>query len=453
MEYMALDDQPFSVVEDVGFRRLLQHIEPRYTLPSRRYFADVCLPELYNSIAGRVHELLTKDSDPPYVSFTTDIWSSDVSPASMLSLTAQWVDENFLLQRIVLQCQEFKGSHTAAAISGAFDSMFERWGIDRTKVHAVVSDNTRNMVKAMDDSDLRGIRCVAHTLQIAVNEGVLSQRSIVDIVATGRKIVGHFKHSPLAYSRLQTIQEQFGMYPKRFQQDVSTRWNSTFYMLQSLLAQKRTLATYIADYDLPATFTPYQWVLIENVLSLLAPFEQLTREISSAKASAADVIPSLAALTRLLKKDVETDHGVKTMKTALLEALNRRFDQTDTDPMFCIASVLDPRYKDHFFDGDQKRRMREMVREELDSLPDSEARIREGPTPRPIRTEAESAPSLSAMFDEIVQENDPDPRQTSATAQQLDCYLSEVLIPRSDDPLTYWRTNRGRSPELARMAR
>ncbi|QQP57155.1 Zinc finger BED domain-containing protein 4 [Caligus rogercresseyi] len=105
-------------------------------------------------------------------------------------------------------------------------------------------------------------------------------------------------------------------------------------MLQSLLAQKRTLATYIADYDLPATFTPNQWVLIENVLSLLAPFEQLTREISSAKASAADVIPSLAALTRLLKKDVETDHGVKTMKTALLEALNRRFDQTDTDPMF-----------------------------------------------------------------------------------------------------------------------
>ncbi|QQP36332.1 Uncharacterized protein FKW44_021398, partial [Caligus rogercresseyi] len=445
MEYMALDDQPFSVVEDVGFRRLLQHIEPRYTLPSRRYFADVCLPELYNSIAGRVHELLTKDSDPLYVSFTTDIWSSNVSPASMLSLTAQW--------RIVLQCQEFKGSHTAAAISSAFDSMFERWGIDRTKVHAVLSDNARNMAKAMDDSDLRGIRCVAHTLQIAVNEGVLSQHSIVDIVATGRKIVGHFKHSPLAYSRLQTIQEQFGMYPKRFQQDVSTRWNSTFYMLQSLLAQKRTLATYIADYDLPATFTPYQWVLIENVLSLLAPFEQLTREISSAKASAADVIPSLAALTRLLKKDVETDHGVKTMKTALLEALNRRFDQTDTDPMFCIASVLDPRYKDHFFDGDQKRRMREMVREELDSLPDGEARIREGPIPRPIRTEAESAPSLSAMFDEIVQENDPDPRQTSATAQQLDCYLSEVLIPRSDDPLTYWRTNRGRSPELARMAR
>jgi hypothetical protein len=273
----------------------------------------------------------------------------------MLSMTAQWVDENFQLKRVVLQCQEFKGSHTSAAIKDAFSSMFERWGIDRTRVHAVVSDNARNMIKAMDDSDLRGIRCVAHTLQLAVNEGVSSQRSIVDIVSTGRKIVGHFKHSPLAYPRLQAIQEQFGMYPKRFQQDVSTRWNSTFYMLQSLLDQKRTLATHIADYDLPATFTPYHWLLIENVLSLLAPFEQLTREISSAKASAADVIPSLAALMRLLKKEVETDHGVKTMKTALSEALDRRFSQTDTDPLFCIASVLDPRYKDNFFDGDKKQ--------------------------------------------------------------------------------------------------
>ena len=221
-------------MKDVGFRRLMQHIEPRYTLPSRRHFSDVCLPELYNSIASRVRELLgTEDSsDLPYISFTTDIWSSDVSPTSMLSMTAQWVDENFQLKRVVLQCQEFKGSHTSAAIKDAFSSMFERWGIDRTRVHAVVSDNARNMIKAMDDSDLRGIRCVAHTLQLAVNEGVLSQRSIVDIVSTGRKIVGHFKHSPLAYPRLQAIQEQFGMYPKRFQQDVSTRWNSTFYMLQ-----------------------------------------------------------------------------------------------------------------------------------------------------------------------------------------------------------------------------
>ncbi|CAK6980925.1 zinc finger BED domain-containing protein 4-like [Scomber scombrus] len=41
MEIIALDDQPLSIVEDRGFRQLIEHIEPRYSLPSRRYFSDV----------------------------------------------------------------------------------------------------------------------------------------------------------------------------------------------------------------------------------------------------------------------------------------------------------------------------------------------------------------------------------------------------------------------------
>ena len=89
MEFIALDDQPFSVVEDVGFRRLMEHVEPRYTVPSRRYFSDVFLPEIYN-VSTHVHKLLATDISN--FSFTKDIWSSDVSPTSMLSLTAQWID-------------------------------------------------------------------------------------------------------------------------------------------------------------------------------------------------------------------------------------------------------------------------------------------------------------------------------------------------------------------------
>jgi len=51
---------------------------------------------------------------------------------------------------------------------------------------------------------------------------------------------------------------------------------------------------------------------MENIISLLAPFEELTQQISSSTASAADVIPSIRSLTRLLEKTAETDHGVKS---------------------------------------------------------------------------------------------------------------------------------------------
>jgi len=100
-------------------------------------------------------------------------------------------------------------------------------------------------------------------------------------VALGRKIVGHFRHSQLATSRLRDIQQELGLKTMMLQQDVATRWNSTFYLMKSLLDQKRALGVYGADHELPACLSAYQWGLVENMTTLLTPFEQLTREISS----------------------------------------------------------------------------------------------------------------------------------------------------------------------------
>ena len=47
---MALDNQPFSMVEDDGFIDLLAHLQPHYMLPSRRYFTDKMLPETYKEL-------------------------------------------------------------------------------------------------------------------------------------------------------------------------------------------------------------------------------------------------------------------------------------------------------------------------------------------------------------------------------------------------------------------
>jgi hypothetical protein len=44
---------------------------------------------------------------------------------SMLSLTAQWVVEDFLLRKVVLDAHEHAGCLTTAAISMAFENMFE----------------------------------------------------------------------------------------------------------------------------------------------------------------------------------------------------------------------------------------------------------------------------------------------------------------------------------------
>lgn len=159
-------------------------------------------------------------------------------------------------------------------------------------------------------------------------------------------IVAHFKYSPFAYSRLQDIQLQINMEPKRLKQDVKMRWNSTYYMTESLLEQKQALSAYSADHHLPTMLTANQWVLLEKTISCLGQFEEFTRKVSSATASAADVIPRVTVLKRLLSKETEADSGIKTMKKTLFEAIDKRFSNLEDGPLYTLSTLLDPRYKD-----------------------------------------------------------------------------------------------------------
>ena len=43
--------------------------------------------------------------------------------------------------------------------------------------------------------------------------GLLSQHSVIDVLANATKIVGHFKHSPLAYSRFWYLWRHFTFIP------------------------------------------------------------------------------------------------------------------------------------------------------------------------------------------------------------------------------------------------
>lgn len=54
----------------------------------------------------------------------------------------------------------------------------------------------------------------------------------------GKKLVGHFKRSSLATDALTQHQLQILLPQKKLKQDIATRWNSTFYMVQWLLEMR-----------------------------------------------------------------------------------------------------------------------------------------------------------------------------------------------------------------------
>ena len=198
----------------------------------------------------------------------------------------------------------------------------------------------------------------------------------------------------------------------------------------------------------------HQWQLIENFITLLSPFEQLTRKVSSSEASAADVIPSVRALRCLLSKQTDTDHGVKTTKTTLLEAVNERFYQIECDPMFCIATLLDARYKDRYFDEDVKQRAQAILHAHLLPAAGAEDETRDGESAHlqhKRQRPSGAGTSLHDMFEEILEENGPE-RPSNSVSQQLDIFLAEAPIPRGETALGYWRNNHLRFPQLASLA-
>lgn len=119
-------------------------------------------------------------------------------------------------------------------------------------------------------------------------------------------------------------------------------------MIDSLIHQKRPLHAYLSEENntLPVILKANQWGLLEKTSKVLTPFEELTTLVSAATATTADVMPCVHALVRFLSKESEDVQGIQTMKTTLLDAVHRRFTQVESEPLYTVATLLDPRYKD-----------------------------------------------------------------------------------------------------------
>ena len=46
-EMVVVDCQPFSIVEDEGFVKLVKELQPRYQIPSRKYFSTTLIPQMF----------------------------------------------------------------------------------------------------------------------------------------------------------------------------------------------------------------------------------------------------------------------------------------------------------------------------------------------------------------------------------------------------------------------
>ena len=98
-KFIAAEMRPYSIVKSEGFKQMISTLEPKYKLPSRTYFSDNVIPELYKETRATV---LNKLKAASMVSLTTDGWISRATE-SFVTITAHFIESSWHMRNYVLQ--------------------------------------------------------------------------------------------------------------------------------------------------------------------------------------------------------------------------------------------------------------------------------------------------------------------------------------------------------------
>lgn len=270
---VALDFQPFSIVEDEGFRNYSHALNPMYTLPSRKTLSQKIIPGLYEATRESLQERVKRATA---VCLTTDCWTSRATMAFM-SVTCHFV-ENYKMVTCLLDCFEFSARHTSENLAEELLRVAKEWEVDR-KVVCCVTDNAANITKATKILKWTHHSCLAHTINLLVRDALSVMKPSMDKV---KAIVEFFHRSTTATQKLKSTQRQMGMPELKLKQECVTRWNSTFYMIKRILESKDAVISTLAVINAPVDpLNQEEWDVLQEACTVLEPFEQVTVEISA----------------------------------------------------------------------------------------------------------------------------------------------------------------------------
>ena len=209
VEFISKDMMPISIVEGKGFINFLKILEPQYSLPSRKTITKR-LEDKYDQIRASVQMKL---DSMPAAALTLDYWTSRATD-SYLDITVHCISVDWQMVSYVLETKEVIERHRSENVAEDIKVVVHKWGLTH-RIDCITTDNARNIVAAMRLVQWKRHPCFAHTLQLGVKAG-LTIPAVANILASCRKIVGHFKHSYLAQNALEKKQERYSYSVEQF---------------------------------------------------------------------------------------------------------------------------------------------------------------------------------------------------------------------------------------------
>ncbi|KAI3857419.1 hypothetical protein MKX03_024437 [Papaver bracteatum] len=229
---------PFILVQREGFQEFCHQLEPSFEVPSHYTEARDCM-KMYLSEYHRLKAEFKKYGRR--FSLTTNTWSS-ISNLSYMVLTGHYIDENWVLQKKILNFCPVT-DHTGLELGKTVASCLLQWGIERVFTMTVDNINSNNETIAYLSKRVVGwkaaifggehmhLRCATHILALVIKDGMdLYNESISRI----REAVKFIRGSGERLKKFRECCEQRKINITKFLSlDCETRWNSTYHMLSA----------------------------------------------------------------------------------------------------------------------------------------------------------------------------------------------------------------------------
>eukprot|EP00731_Ephydatia_muelleri_P000746 Em0001g746a len=435
------------------------------------------------------------------ISIAGDLWSDN--GMALFGICGHGITSNWEMKTVLLAASPCGHErHTGEYIEAQTKTLLARVGIEYTPecVFKRVRDNGSNMVLAWDKDG--AVPCFDHTLELSVKKFADELETTLSKV---RGLVGHFNHSTIAKNALADIQKEMNKPQHVLDQDVKTRWRSTFKTCKILHENQAPVMFYdvrnarnAGDTYKLNKLSVDEWTEVEEIAGCLQVAADASQMMEGGKYATsglvlpciAKVIESVDPATKILfpERTVDGQVAVPTNsfqatvmrgRAAMLNDLTKRWIielEPDLLDFYCVAALLDPRFKDFKFLQSKKLPSKKNIlpaewltkatsrfKVEFDSLWSFEGAGVPGVGGVPELAKAISAEDCGSSFSkehgisvECFFGDDADviiSQPNVSCKEDCDQYLSIPAISAKSDPLVWWQQNQDRFPHVAKMAR
>ncbi|XP_072375206.1 E3 SUMO-protein ligase ZBED1-like [Diabrotica undecimpunctata] len=418
------------------------------------------IPAMYEQCLNKCKKFV-QEEEISSVCLTTDCWTS-INGESFLAVTMHFVDKLFNVRQMLLKCHQLNERHTSINLARALQTIIEEWSLTN-KVSLIVSDNAANIKKAIEDLGMKHLGCFAHSLNLIVQDAL---KLVEPTITKVKSIVTHFKKSSAANAKLMQYQKNLGTScPKKILQDVSTRWNSTFVMLQRFVELEESIRSTIAllNISLPI-ITLEEWDLIKNLVDILRPFETVTSSVSGEKYISASLVIVFTACLLNVMEEMITSGELKSdlsnqVIAKLKNGLQTRFTNIEFNVTLAANTFLDPRFKLLPFQSavaaDQiKKKVTNMAADlvvQIRAPPQPEMEKEKEPTTGSESTRSKY--SLWSSLDNKISKKQPIGTGISKAIIEVQRYIEDDILNKDEDSLLWWKNNRHNYPTLSSLVR